>query len=322
MKRGLVKATIASLSVLWGAAFATAQDFPARPITLIVPWAAGSGTDIVLRAMADVVSRELGQPVVVDNKAGGGGTVGPAMLAANAKGDGYTIAQIPVSVFRYQLMQGTAYDSVKDFTYIANLAGYVVTTQANTGTGFKSWQDVLDYAKTNPGKVTYSTAGAGTSAHIGMELMAAKSGVKLTHVPFKSNSEANVAVAGGHTMISVSGLESKVLVDAGKLTFLNIWTAKRNPKVPNVPTLGELGYPYVFDSPYGIAGPKGMDPKVVQKIHDAFKKALEEQPVIDTLARFDMVPNYKGTADYNIAVAEQIKLEEALLKRIGMERKD
>lgn len=322
MKRGLVKTTIASLSVLWGAALATAQDFPSRPITLIVPWAAGSGTDIVLRAMADVVSRELGQPVVVDNKAGGGGTVGPAMMAANAKGDGYTIAQIPVSVFRYQLMQGTAYDSVKDFTYIANLAGYVVTTQANTGTGFKSWQDVLDYAKTNPGKVTYSTAGAGTSAHIGMELMAAKSGVKLTHVPFKSNSEANVAVAGGHTMISVSGLESKVLVDAGKLTFLNIWTAKRNPKVPNVPTIGELGYPYVFDSPYGIAGPKGMDPKVVERLQNAFRKALDDKTVVETMDRYEMIRNYLTSAEYTKYVADYMVSERDNLSRLGLLKKD
>ncbi len=153
-------------------------------------------------------------------------------------------------------------------------------------------------------------------------MLAEKSGVKFTHVPFKGAAEVNAAVAGGHVMLGASGTSIRPLVDAGKARFLNVWTAKRVSFLPEIPTLQDLGYPYVIDSPWGIAGPKGMDPKVVAKLHDAFKKALEEKSVIETLLRFDMVPNYKGTADYNAAVAEQIKLEEALLKRIGMERKD
>ena len=123
-------------------------------------------------------------------------------------------------------------------------------------------------------------------------------------------------------MVGAGGASSKQIVDAGKARFLNVWTAKRVTFLPDIPTLQELGYPYVIDSPWGLAGPKGMDPKIVAKIDEAFRKALAEPWVIETLARFDMVPNYMGPADYNKAVAEQIKLEEQLLKRLGLYKKD
>ena len=132
----------------------------------------------------------------------------------------------------------------------------------------------------NPGKVSYATPGAGTSLHIGMEQMAAKEGIKLTHVPFKGASEVNVAVAGNHTTLGASGPSAKPLADAGKVRFLTVWTANRVKLVPDVPTLKEVGLPFVFDSPFGLAGPKGMDPKVVAKLHDAFKKALEDPSVL------------------------------------------
>ena len=323
MERVAFRSILASivLALLTSAGFG--QDFPTKPITFIVPWSAGSGSDLVLRAMSDVASKELGQPIIVDNKAGGGGTVGPATMAATSKGDGYTIGQIPISVFRYQLMQGTAYDSVKDFTYIANLSGYVITAQAGTSTGFKSWQDVVAYAKANPGKVTYATSGAGTSGHIGMELMASKAGVKFSHVPFKSNAEANLAAVGGHVMMSVSGLESIPMVEAGKLVFLNIWSSKRNPKIPDVPTLLELGLPYVFEAPYGIAGPKGMDPKVVEKIQNAYKKALDDPSVIALMDRYEMLRgSYMPSADYTRFVADYMVSEKENLAQLGLLKKD
>jgi tripartite-type tricarboxylate transporter receptor subunit TctC len=323
MGRGILRTGLAFVWLALLGGVAASQDYPTKPITFIVPWAAGSGTDLVMRALSDAASKDLGQPIIVENKAGGGGTVGPATMAAMGKGDGYTIGQIPISVFRYQLVQGTAYDSVKDFTYIANLSGYVITVQAGTHTPFKAWKDVIDYAKANPGKVTYATSGAGTSGHIGMELMAAKSGVKFSHVPFKSNSEANIAAVGGHAMLSVSGLESKPMVEAGKLVFLNIWTSKRNNKIPDVPTLKELGYPYVFESPYGIAGPKGIDPKIVEKLQNAYKKALDDPAVITLMDRYEMLRgSYLNSADYTKFVAGYMVSEKENLGQLGLLKKD
>lgn len=316
-----LKTFVAALVVLASAGLAIAQEFPTRPVTLIVPWPAGGPTDVSMRAVAEAAQKYLGQPIVVENRAGGAGTVGPATMAATAKPDGYTIAQMPITVYRLPLMQKTTW-SENDFTYIIHLTGYVFTAFAGGDTPFKTWQDVLDYAKQNPGKITYGSTGTGSSLHLGMEMLAEKSGVKFTHVPFKGAVEVNAAVAGGHVMLGASGTSVRPLVDAGKARFLNIWTAKRVKSLPDVPTLLELGYPYVIDSPWGLAGPKGMDPKVVARLHDAFKKALEEEAVVETLGRYEMVPNYKNSADYKLAVEEQVKMEAALLKRIGMDKKE
>ena len=316
---GLAFAVAASALTASGAA---AQEYPTRPITLIVPWAAGGQTDITLRTLAEAASKHLGQPVVVENKPGGGGTVGGATMAATAKPDGYTIAQIPIGVFRLPIMQGATYDPVKDFTYIANIAGYVFATYCSAESKLTSWKEVIDFAKANPGKLTYASPGHGTSNNIGMELIAAHSGVKFTEVPFKSTNEVNIAVAGNHTMCGVTGLDAKQLADAGKLKFVNVWSADRVQKVSDVPTLKELGYPFVFDSPWGLAGPKGMDPKIVVKLQDAFKKASAEASVKDAFVKYEMIANYMDAATYTKFVADYMVSERASLTKLGLAKKD
>jgi tripartite-type tricarboxylate transporter receptor subunit TctC len=141
-------------------------------------------------------------------------------------------------------------------------------------------------------------------------------------VPFKGGAETGAAVLGGHTTLQADSTGWKPLVDAGQLRLLALWTANRSKNWPDVPTLKELGYPFVFDSPFGIAGPKGMDPKIVQILHDAFKKAIEDPGVIATLERYDMVPRYMNTADYVKAVQGVIAQESAALGKIGLLKKD
>jgi tripartite-type tricarboxylate transporter receptor subunit TctC len=303
------------------AGFASAQSFPSKPVTLIVPWPAGGSTDIAMRAIAEVASKHLGQPIIIDNRAGGSGTVGPAQMAATAKPDGYTIAQIPITVFRLPLMQQTTWNADKDFTYIAHLTGYTFGVTVKADSEFKTWDDIVKFAKANPGKVTYATPGAGTSLHIGMEQIAAKAGIKLTQVPFKGGAETNAAVLGGHTTLQADSSGWKGLVEAKQLRLLMIWTDKPSANYPGVPTLKQLGYPFVFDSPFGIAGPKGMDPKVVATIHDAFKKALEDPAVQATLAKYDMVVNYKNTADYVKFVKEVTESERKVVEMLGLKKK-
>ena len=201
------------------------------------------------------------------------------------------------------------------------LTGYTFGVTTSAEGPFKTWKDVVEYAKANPGKVTYATPGAGTSLHIAMEQIAAKEGIKLTMVPFKGNAETNAAVLGRHTMLQADASGWKPLVEAGKLRLLMVWTGKRSPNFPDVPTLQELGYPWVFDSPWGIAGPKGVDPKVVAKLHDAFKKAIDDPGVQATLAKYDMVVNYKNTADYLQAVKEIIETERKVVESLGLAKK-
>jgi tripartite-type tricarboxylate transporter receptor subunit TctC len=225
-------------------------------------------------------------------------------------------------VFRLPLMQEVSWDPSKDFSYIIHLTGYTFGVTASAEGPFKSWKDVVDFAKANPGKVTYATPGTGTSLHVGMEQIAAMAGIKLTQVPFKGGAETNAAVLGGHTTLQADSTGWRPLVDAGQLRLLAIWTAERSKNWPDAPTLKELGYPFVFDSPFGVAGPKGMDPAVVQKLHDAFKKAIEDKAVIEAMARYDMVPRYLDTAGYRKLVGEIIESEKAALEKIGLARKE
>lgn len=296
-----------------------ADTYPSKPITLIVPWPAGGSTDITMRAMADAASKDLGQPVVVDNKAGASGTLGPATLRA-AKPDGYTISQIPITMFRLPLMKDkkVTWDPLNDFTYIAHLSGYTFGVTAKADGPIKSWADLIAYAKANPGKVTYATPGAGSSLHLGMEQIAAKADIKLTHVPFKGGAETNAAVLGGHTMLQADSTGWRSLVDSGELRLLVLWTEKRSKFWPDVPTLKEVGIDLVFDSPWGIAGPKGMDPAIVKRLDQAFKKALEDKKVVEMLDSFVFPVRYADQAGYLKIIEDVQKTEKAGLEKIGL----
>jgi tripartite-type tricarboxylate transporter receptor subunit TctC len=324
MQRYFTRAAFAAIAcaAALAAPLAPAAAFPEKPVILIVPWPAGGSTDIAMRSIAKVAAQHLGQPVVVENRPGASGTLGLASMANSAKPDGYTIAQAHIAILRFPVMQRATYDPIKDFTYIVRLSGYTFGITARADGPFKSWADVVKYAKANPERVTYGTPGVGTSLHIGMEQIAAKEGIKLTHVPFKGAAETSAAVLNGDTMLQVDSTGWKPHVDSGKLNLLAIWTAERSKNWPNSPTLRELGYPFVFDSPFGIAGPKGMDPKVVKVLHDAFKKAIEDPTVIEALRSYDMVPRYLGTDEYRKAVEVLAQEERKALNALGLARKD
>ncbi len=319
------RAAIMAAALLGLGTAAVAQDaYPNKPVTLVVPWPAGGATDVVVRTMAEVASRQLGQPVVIDNKAGASGTLGPATVAATAKPDGYTIVQMPITVYRFPVMKGTkvSWDPMKDFTYIVHMTGYTFAVGVRSDSKFKTWKDVQDFARANPGKVTYGSPGAGTSLHIGMELIAGHDKMQLTHVPFKGGAEVVAALSGGHIDLSAEGTTMGPLLEAGQFRLLMVWTEKRVP-LPlwkDAPSLPELGYPWAFDSPWGFAGPKGMDPAVVKTLHDAFKASLDDPKVKEVMARYLMPPRYADGAGYLEIVKKLSAFEAEGVKRIGMGR--
>ena len=325
LRRKLISAAAALIAAFASASPAAAEapeQFPSKSITLIVPWQPGSTADLLFRGMADVAARRLGQAVVVDNRAGAGGTLGPATMAANARPDGYTIAQIPAGVFRLPAMQKVAYDPIKDFTFVIHLAGYNFGVVARTDGPFKQWRDVVEYARANPSKVTYSSGGVGTTAHIGMEMIAAHDGIQLTHVPMKGGSESVTALLGGHVMLQAESPSWRQMVEAGKFRVLHVWSEGRNAKWPDAPSLRELGYPLVFESPFGIGGPKGMDPAVVRKLHDAFKAAYEDPKVVELYDRFEFSRRYMSSADYAALVPRLVAEEREGLEKAGLARKN
>ncbi len=323
-RRDILKsAAAAAAATLPLPAIAQATDtFPSKPISLIMPWPAGSGPDIWHRSLAEVMSRNLGQPVVVDNKAGASGTLGPATMAATAKPDGYTISHMPITVLRFPVMQKVAFDPLKDFTWIIHMSGFQFATWVRDDNPIKSFKELIDYARANPGKLTYGTSGAGTSLHIGMELIARQAGVQWTHVPFKGTVEALTNLEGGHIMCVAGGSEAWPLAEAKRIRALVAWTEKRNPRIPDVPTLREQNFPFVFDSPYGMAGPRGMDPAIVKKLHDAIKIAMEDPKTIEVRQKFSMEDRYMDSATYAKFNAELYEKEKQYLTDLGLARKD
>lgn len=320
MKKGiLLFSGLLVLAILVGPLMAA--DFPTKPVTLIIPWTAGGSTDVVMRTLAEITGKYLGQPIVIENKPGGGGTVGPATMVAAAKPDGYTVSQIPITVFRYPLMMKTTWDPLKDFSYIIHLTGYTFGVVVKKDAPWKTFKDLVAYAKANPGKVTYATPGAGTSLHTTMEMLAIKQGFKWTQVPMKGSAETVPAVLGGHVSATADSSSWGPQVDAGELRLLVTWGNQRTQRWPTVPTLKELGYGIVSNSPFGIAGPKGMDPKIVKILHDAFKKGMEDPAFQKALDKFDMEPYYMNTENYIKFVKETYDDEKETVEKLGMVKK-
>jgi tripartite-type tricarboxylate transporter receptor subunit TctC len=300
---------------------AMAADFPAKPVTVIVPWSAGGSTDMVFRVLAETTAKHLGKPVIIENKPGGGGTVGPATMVASAKPDGYTVSQIPLGVLRLPHIMKASWDPLKDFTYILNLSGYTYGIVVRKDAPWKTMKELVAYSKANPGKVNYSTPGVGVLQHVTMEKIARAEGLKWIHVPSKGGIEVITAVMGGHVMVGAETTGWAPQVESGDLRLLCIWSSERNKKWPDVPTLKELGYNIVASSPFGIAGPRGMDPKVVKILHDAFKKGMEEPTFQQALDKFFMVPIYRNTQDY-VALINELFIEEKENAAIVETKKD
>jgi tripartite-type tricarboxylate transporter receptor subunit TctC len=310
---------VGALAGLLTPAFAESPaEFPSKPVTLVVPFQAGVTADLLFRGIAERASKHLGQPVVIENKPGGSATLGPANMASNAKPDGYTIGQIAIPVFRVPYMQKATFDPVTDFTYIINLGGYTLGVVVKADGPFKKWQDVIEFAKANPGKFTYATIGPATTNAIAMELMAQQGGVKFTHIPTKGGGESIAQVLGGHITAMVESPAWAPMVASGQLRLLMMLNSERSKKWPDTPTLKELGYTYEFDSPFGLAGPKGIDPLIVRKLHDAFKKAYDDPTVAELFDRFDFTRRYMNTADYQAFVPKLAAAEKAALEKIGL----
>jgi tripartite-type tricarboxylate transporter receptor subunit TctC len=294
------------------------EKYPAKPITLLVPWAPGGGTDIVLRVLADAASKQLNQRIVVENKPGAGGALAAQHMAATVKPDGYTIAQLPLGVFRLPHMTNTTFNPITDLTWILNVAGYQFGTSVRADAPWKTWDELIAYVKKNPGKISIGNPGTGTSLHLTMEDLAQKLGLDWVHVPYKGSSESATALRGGHVQVQ-AGTPTWEWVEAGQTRVLVMWGNERSPRAPNVPTLKEL-YGIVANSPWGIGGPKGMDPAVVKILHDAFRRAMDDPAVAKALERQGMEKYYMAGADYAKWVQRVADEEKRAVERLGLRK--
>ncbi|SEL67230.1 Tripartite-type tricarboxylate transporter, receptor component TctC [Roseateles sp. YR242] len=317
---------LAAAGALWGAVvpLVHAEDrpgrFPSRPVVLICPWPAGGSSDAVMRAFGDSLSRQLGVPVVVENRPGAGGTLG-ASLMVSAKPDGYTITQLPLGVYRLPHMQKMPFDPLRDLQHVIGLTGYTFGIVCTLDAPFRSLTEMVAWARARPGQLTYGHTGTGTTPHLAFEEFAHKAGFSTQDVPYKGSAEIMQAILGGHVPVMCGTLEFVPHVKAGKLRFLATLGRERNRSFPDVPTVRESGWDTVSESPFGIGAPRGTDPAVVRVLHDAFRKTLDDPRVLETLERYYQPVLYMNTEAYTKYAQRTFEAERATVERMGLAHK-
>ena len=317
-RRKLLIATAgAGAAALMNPLSALAQSYPERPITFVCPWPAGGTADQSMRALCVAAARVLGQPIAVENKVGASGMIGTKAMAS-AKPDGYTIGQIPISVTRFSQLGTLQLDPLKDFTFLARTSGQTFGIAAPADSRFKSLQDVVAFAKANPGKLTYAHAGIGGATHVGMEEFAMAAGIQFNHVPYKGGVDALQAVLGGHVDLLADSSSWAPHVEAGKLKLFATWGERRTARFKDAPTLKELGFNVVVDAPNGIGAPRGLDPAVTAKLREAFRVAVASPEFKAVADKIDAPVLYLDGPDYEKYVASTYQKETGLIDRLKL----
>lgn len=314
----LARAAFVACLVALIAGNALAQSFPTKPITLICPVASGA-IDRYLRSFAQVASKYLGQPVVIENKPGELGTLGPA-TARTARPDGYILSMFTIMSLRVPHMARVDWDPIKDFTYVIGLADFSHGVAVKSDSRFNTLKDLIDYAKANPGSLRYGSRAHGFTSHLVMEELGFKTGARLLRVPSGGTAEAAKALIDGRIMaISDTISELRADVESGAFRLLVTFGERRTNL--SAPTATELGLDVLAYTPLGIVAPKGLDPRLTKLLHDAFNRALDDPEYEKLLTRLDMVDLYKSSEDYAEWAADQFKFQRALIERtIGLGR--
>ena len=317
MQRRPFTLALACTAALAAAGAHAQADWPSQPITIIVPYAPGGTTDVVGRALAAGLTRQLNQSVIVENKPGAGGTLGMGEMQ-RAKPDGYRLTMVPVSVFRQPYVQKVSYDPINDLSYIASFTAYDFILAVAPDSPFKTVQDVVNAAKADKGGVSYGTPGKFTGNQVTMALLGKAAGVTFTHVPYKGNSEATNALLGGHVQAIVSTNGIRNFMQAGKVRALAIAAEQRPPAFASVPTFKEAGFDVVVPSPLGLAGPKGLPPAIVQKLDTAIKAVLAEPEWQRTIETYGIRTDYRDHTAYAEFARKNFAAEKVIVESLGL----
>jgi len=297
----------AALLALTGSAFA--QAYPSKPVKIIVPFTAGSATDIIARVLADQLSKSMGQPFVVENKPGAGGIVGTEQAKAAAP-DGYTLVAAGSGPFGINpgVYSKLPYDPVRDFELIGNIVLTPQTIVVGAQTPYRNLKDFVAAAKARPGDVAFASLGNGSTSHLTMEAFQAAAGIRLNHIPFKGSAEAQTSIIGGNVPVmsdTVPGVLTQV--KAGKLRALGVAIPKRSPYLPDVPTIAEQGYPG-FESVgwIGLAAPAKTPTAILDRLNAEIHTMLQDPAVKEKLDQLAFTPVGDSRADFNKFVRSEI----------------
>jgi len=279
----------------------SAQDYPSRPVTLIVPYAAGGGNDVMARIVAEKMSRSLGQQIVIENKGGAGGSIATRQVAKAAP-DGYTLGLggTGTHAINPTLYPNVGYDPRKDFAPVGLIATSALVVLVNTSVPAKTVPELIALARRDPGKLNYASAGVGSGIHLGAELFATMAGVKLTHIPYKGSAPALTDLVGGHVAIYFSSLPPAIaLIREGKVRALAVTGPQRSALLPDLPTVAEAALPgYESVLHYGIVAPAGTPRPIVQKLNAAMQAALAEADVRERIVADGAEPLPGTPEDY------------------------
>jgi tripartite-type tricarboxylate transporter receptor subunit TctC len=320
--RNAALAAFASAAVVLAAQqTARAQNFPTRAVTIVVPTTAGGGTDIIARLIGDQLSKQLGQPFVVENRPGAGSVVG-TVAAAKAAPDGYTLlaglnANMAVNP---SMFASLPYDPVRDFTPVAMLADYPFLVVVNNDLPAKSIKDLIALAKSKPGQINYASAGNGTGQHLSMELFKMMTNTNLEHVSYRGAQPAYLDVISGRVPVFFDNMSSAMtLAKGGKVRAIAITSAKRSTLMPDVPTVAESGVPgFEYHTWFGLWAPKNTPRPIVEKLHAGVRKALSDPAVRDKIAATAGVPSLMPLNDIEPFVKAEIAKWAEVVKRAGM----
>jgi len=297
-----------------------AKEFPTKPISLIVCWAPGSGTDIGARILTSIAPRYFEVPVVVYNKVGGGGTIGTRYVA-NAKPDGYTL------LYGYgggehllaPHLRAVPFNVLEDFEPIILVTSMPPVIVARADSPFETLDEIIKYAREHPGELKYGASGTGTTTDLAPVMLGLKAGVKFTGVPFKGSGPTVAAVMGGHVELgSVPIAAAASLLEAGKLKAFAIAAPKRFPAIPDIPTFKELGYDVAVESLKGIAAPKGTPKEIIKKLHDRFKKCLDDPQMKKLMHSVQLDIVYQGPEEYRRTIRDYYFTYGEILKKMGL----
>lgn len=276
---------VAAAAALLAPALATAQSsaaaqagaYPERPITLMIPYPPGGSADLLARPLQQGLSAELGQPVLLDYKPGAGGTIASNLLA-RAKPDGYTLLVVLAAhAINASLYPSLPYDTRKDFAPVSLVATLPLVVAAPLQTPANNMAELISYAKANPEKLTYASAGNGNTSHLAVEMFQTTTGTKMTHVPYKGSAPAVVAMLGNEVSLMFDSLSTSLpQIKAGKLKALAVSGAQRSPLLPDVPTIAETVPGFIVDPWYGVIAPAGTPPAIIEKLSAAFRKVANE----------------------------------------------
>jgi putative tricarboxylic transport membrane protein len=277
-------------SLLW------AQGYPTKPINMLITFSPGGSADPSMRLIASKAEKFLGQPFVITNNGGGGGSVAMAILTKE-KPDGYYIAGCSsTSLIRIPQFRTVPYKH-EDFTPIMHFGAPPSCLVVKADSPWKTLKEFVEYAKKNPGKVTYSSMGIGSPMHLAMEYIAKQEGIQWTHVPFPGSGPAFTAFLGGHVTAESGSSESFPHVREGTVRLLGIHHEKRFKSFPDVPTFREMGYDFINESVFMFAAPKGTPPAIINKLDEAFRRAMDDPEFIQAMDKLEIVVGYRNSED-------------------------